>query len=182
MSVDVFLRTIANKDPLRRALCMATVARWERDQDCRLWIVVDKGIREARVYAEKKATSDPYIFTDDDVLPFGKDWIARGTRILLDHPEFAIASTQSVIKEEMLNLSHEQQEAEIFDARCVGAPMWIRKGVLGPDLPDFPFRDECVVIDHYVRQKGFKEGIINCQWHHHLGFGCATDPTLVRCW
>jgi hypothetical protein len=177
--IDVFLRSMAGTG-IRHWFFNATVERW-RMEDVRLMFLWDKGIREGRMEAEARAESDPYIYSDDDVLPFGKDWLAKGTRILLDHPEFAIASTRSVIKEEMLNLSHEQESAEIFEVRCVGAPMWIRKGIL-KDLPEFSFREECIVIDNYVRQKGYKEGIINGIWHHHLGFGCATDPSLVRCW
>jgi hypothetical protein len=175
--IDVFLRSLGLQSPLRRGLFDATVARW-RMEDVNLWFCWDKGIREARLWAEQNATSDPYIFTDDDVLPFGKDWLDRGTRILLAHPEYAIASTRSVIKEEMCS----EGPGDIYEVRCVGAPMWIRKGILGPDVPELPFRDECILLDAYVRKKGYKEGIINGIMHHHLGFGCATDPTLVRCW
>lgn len=179
--IDAFMRTMSNRDDLREGFFRATMARWAMEP-VRLRHIVDRPIREARLRAEELATSDPYLFLDDDVLPFGKNWIRKGTAILLANPEYAIASTRSVIKEEMLNLSHEQEEADIFEARCVGAPMWIRKGILKDDLPEFQFREECVAIDAYVRQKGFKEGIINGIFHHHLGYGCATDPSLVRCW
>ena len=180
--VDVFIRTKRQNNTLRKAFLDATLMRWLLDDDARPHVCHDDGIRETRLRAEKEATSDIYIFTDDDVLPFGKDWIAHGTRILLAHPEYALASTQSVIKEEMLNLSHAQEEADIFEARCVGAPLWVRKGILGDDLPDFPFRDECVALDAYVLKKNYKSEIINDIRHHHLGFGCTTNPTLVRCW
>jgi len=182
---DVFIRSLpitnTPESLIREGFRLSTINRWNLS-GANIRALWNMPIRAARLHAEKMATTDPYIFTDDDVLPFGKDWIAHGTRILLAHPEYALASTQSVIKEEMLNLSHAQEEADIFEARCVGAPLWVRKGILGDDLPDFPFRDECVALDAYVLKKGFKSGIINGIRHHHLGFGCATDPTLVRCW
>lgn len=140
------------------------------------WIV-DMGIREARLYAEKYSCSEIYIFTDDDVLPWGKDWVKTGLERMLRNPEYAACSTMSVIAEEMLN--HTPPDTEIYEVPCVGAPMWIRKGYMA-DLPEFEFVSECVVIHNHLRIKGKKEGFFNGLRHVHLGFGFATDPKLVR--
>lgn len=146
-------------------------------EDVRL-LFLDMDIREGRIWAEKTAETDPYIFTDDDVLPWGKNWVQHGTDVMLRNPEYAVASTRSVIAEEMGN--YQPPDTEIYEIPCVGAPMWVRKGIIGPDIRDFLFVEECIEIDNYVKRKGYKTGIISGIRHLHLGFGFATDPRLVR--
>jgi hypothetical protein len=142
------------------------------------WIV-DKGIREARLYAEKHATSDIYIFNDDDVMPWGKNWVERGLTAMRNNPQFAACSSRSVIAEERGNYQI-PEGTEIMQVPCVGAPLWMRKGILGDDLPEFLFVEECIVLHNYLLKKGYLEGIIAGLEHVHLGFGFATNPSLVR--
>jgi hypothetical protein len=165
-------------NPLRRAFMEASRARWAME-DVNVWWMWDKPIREARLWAEANASSDIYIFTDDDVLPWGKDWLSRGLQAMRKHPEFAICSSRSVIAEERGNYSI-PEGMEIMEVPCVGAPMWVRKGIIGEDLPEHIFVEECIVLDNYVKRKGYKEGIISGLEHLHLGFGFATTPHLVR--
>lgn len=173
---DVFIRTMSEASPLRAGMRVQTLARWSLDPLARVHLLVDRGIREGRREAETLAESDPYIYTDDDVLPWGKNWIATGRAILLAHPEYAVASTRSVIKNEMCV----EGPGDIYPVHAVGAPMWIRKGILGEDLPlEFPFVSECQLIDNYVAAKGYKEGILNGIWHLHLGYGFSTTPQFV---
>lgn len=143
----------------------------------RLRWMVDVGVHEARVQADRWANSDPYIFSDDDVLPWGKNWVEIGLAAMLGNPEFAVCSTRSVIAEEMGN--YDPGIAPIYEIPAVGAPMWIRKGYLH-DLPEFEFVSECIVIHNHLRLKGKKEGIIAGIRHLHLGFGFATREDLVR--
>jgi hypothetical protein len=177
--VDVFLRTMVGEqqNSLRRAFRRATVVRWEME-DVHLHYL-SMGIREGRLWAERTATSDIYIFSDDDVLPWGKDWLERGLLAMGNNPEFAACSSRSVIAEERGNYEI-PQGVEILPVPCVGAPLWMRRGILGPDLPEFLFVEECIVLHNYLLKKGFKEGIISGLEHHHLGFGFATTPNLVR--
>jgi hypothetical protein len=173
--VDIFIRTTRNNqvDHLRRAFFMATVARWEIEPDAVVHIIHDREIRDGRVYAEKAATSDPYIVTDDDVVIHGKDWLRRGREVLLANPDYAIASTLSLIESENAAVG----EGPIYPMHWVGAPMWIRKGIL-TDLPEMDLGGECRVIHEYVAAKGFKEGLIAGIRHMHLGYGFSSNPNL----
>ncbi len=56
--------------------------------------------------------------------------------------------------------------------------MWIRKGIIQDDLPDFDLNLECGVIDQYVQAKGYKEGLINGLRHLHMGHGFSSTPGL----
>lgn len=174
--IDVFIRTLSGQNPLRHAFFEATRARWQM-AGVRLRWLVDEPVRAARLRAERDATTDPYIFTDDDVLPWGKDWVEIGTAAMLANPEYGACSTRSVIAEEMGN--YNPPEGAIYEVPAVGAPMWIRKGYLH-DLPEFMFVEECIVIHNHLRLKGKKEGIIAGIRHLHLGFGFATREDLVR--
>lgn len=175
MAIEVFIRTMNYESKFRLALYEATYQRWLMEgEKVRIVTLRDIGIREGRMLAESSARSDPYIYADDDVLPHGKNWIETGTRALLDNPEYAIASTLSLIEGE--NAYRAPEGVQIYDVHWVGAPMWIRKGILGPDLPEMTLGSECGVIDTYVRAKGYKEGLIAGIRHLNMGHGFSTDP------
>jgi hypothetical protein len=164
---------------MRVGLRMATFERWDMDPEAHPQFIVDRGIREARLWAEEQATTDPYIFTDDDVLPWGKDWLRRGLTAMQNHPEFAACSSRSVIAEERGNYQI-PDGVEIMEVPCVGAPLWMRKGILKDDIREFLFVEECIELHNYLRLRGYKEGIIAGLEHLHLGYGFATNPSLVR--
>lgn len=152
----------------------ATRIRWEMDPLANLHVLLDNGIKEARIVADSWSKSDPYIFTDDDVLPMGKRFIERGRDTMLAHPEYAVCSTLSLIEGE--NVS--KGDGDIYEVRSVGSPMWIRKGIL-TDLPDMDLNLECGKIDSLVYAKGFKEGLFgNGLRHLHLGHGFSSNPQL----
>ena len=173
---DVFIRTTGKnlKDPLRKAMLEVAVARWNLEP-VTVHVLVDAGIREGREEAERKATTDPYIFTDDDVVVHGKDWTMRGREIFLRNPEYAVASTLSLIESE--NAAVGPEWVEIYPMHWVGAPMWIRKGVL-TDLPEMDLGGECRVIHEVVDKLGRKEGLIAGIRHMHLGYGFSSNPNL----
>lgn len=177
MRIDVFMRTMSVKDDLRHAFLRATLARWYIEP-VRVCELIDRDYREARFRAEHLAESDPYIFTDDDVLPHGKDWIATGVKAMLAHPEYGACSTKSLIVNES-PFDTRPGDCDIFPVPCVGAPMWMRKGILKDDLPEYLFVSECIELDNYMKRKGFKQGIINNIYHVHLGHGFSTDPRWV---
>lgn len=171
--IDVFIRTSRNANPLRAAMYELTRLRWEIDPNARICLLRDHGIRTGRIMAEDWAKSDPYIVTDDDVLIMGKDWVQRGTEAMLANPEYAVCSTLSMVEGE--NLA--KGEGVIYPMHAVGAPMWIRKGIL-KDLPEMDLNSECGVIHKYVLDKGYKEGLINGLRHNHLGHGFSSNPSL----
>lgn len=174
--VDIFIRTTKKNlnDPLRAAFFDATVARWKLDPEARVLVMQDRGIREGREWAEEQAVSDPYIFTDDDVVIHGKDWLRRGREVLLRNPEYKVASTLSLVESE--NAAKGPEGAEIYPMHWVGAPMWIRKGVL--EFPEMDLGGECRVIHEVVAEKGWKEGLIAGIRHIHLGYGFSSNPNL----
>ncbi len=176
--VDVFIRTLSGQDPLRHAFFEATRARWQLEPVRIRWMV-DMEIREARLKAEEWASSEIYLFCDDDVLPWGKNWLQRGLTAMQNNPEFAACSSRSVIAEERGNYTI-PEGVEIMEVPCVGAPLWMRKGILKDDIREFLFVEECIELHNYLRLRGYKEGIIAGLEHLHLGFGFATNPELVR--
>ena len=176
--IDVFIRTMSGQSLLRHAFFEATRARWQME-DVKLHWVVDMPIREGRLWAEQQAKSEFYIFTDDDVLPWGKNWLERGLSAMSGNPQFGACSSRSVIAEERGNYSI-PEGTEILGVPCVGAPLWMRKGLLFDNFPEHLFVEECIVLHNYLAKKGYKEGIISGLEHLHLGFGFATSPQLVR--
>jgi hypothetical protein len=178
MKIDCFIRTMTGINRMRYGMFAATMERWKLDPNARIHFLVDKHYREARFEAEALAKSDPYIFTDDDVLIHGKNWIARGTDILLAHPDYGAASTKSLIVNES-PFDTKEKECDIFPVPCVGAPMWMRKGVLEEDLPQYLFVSECIEIHNYMKSKGYKQGIINGIFHVHIGHGFSTTEEFV---
>ena len=179
MKIDVFVRVTDAElaDPLRKAMLEVTVARWNLEP-VNVEILHGYPIREGRQFAENSAKSDPYIFTDSDVLIVGKDWIHRGTEIFLAHPEYGAASTLSIVETE--NTATPASNWDLYPMHWVGAPMWIRKGLL-TDLPEMTLGSECGVIFDYLKNKGFSEGLFNPSLrlrHNHLGHAFSSNPSL----
>ena len=133
-------------------------------------------VTEGRRYAESESQSDPYIFSDDDVLILGHDWVKRTSQILLANPEYAIASTLSIVEGE----NQARGSGDIYEMHAVGQPMLIRKGIC-TDLPEMTLSQECGILHKLVLSKGYKMGLINGDpplRHNHLGHGFSTDPAL----
>ena len=176
MKIDVFVRTTLGRSALREAMFDATYQRWLLEPDVEMHTLIGVGVREGRVHAEKTSRSDPYIYTDDDVLIVGKRWVERGTEAMLANPEYAVASTLSLVEGENLAKPPVGPGA-IYEIHSVGAPMWIRKGIL-TDLPEMDMNMECGIINQYVLSKGFKEGLIAGLRHNHLGHAFSSNPSL----
>lgn len=181
MKLDVFIRVTQAElnDPLRKAMLEVTVARWNLEP-VTIHTLVDYPIREGRQFAENKAKSDPYIFTDSDVLIVGKDWVSRGTESFLScSPFWGAVSTLSLVETENQALPPDSQQL-IYPMHWVGAPMWIRKGLL-TDLPEMTIGSECGVIHEYLESKGYKEGLFNPSLrlrHNHMGHAFSSNPNL----
>jgi hypothetical protein len=175
--IDVFIRTTSpDKNALRKAFVDATQARWEMDPLARISWIVNYGILEGRKFAEAHARSEIYLYTDDDCVVVGRNWIARGLAAMRSCPEYAVCSSLSLIEGE--NLAVPPPDAgKIYPMHAVGAPMWIRRGIL-TDLPEMTLNSESGVIDEYVKSKGFREGLITGLRHQHLGNGFSSTPGL----
>jgi len=174
--IDVFIRTTNGQGKFREALFEATYQRWLMEPEVNIRTLRDMGIREARQCAEVSSRSDPYIFTDNDVLIVGKRWVERGTEAMLANPEYAVCSTLSLIEGENLAKPPEGS-GSIYPVHSVGAPMWIRKNIL-TDLPEMDMNMECGILWEYVKAKGYKEGLIAGLRHNHMGHGFSSNPSL----
>ena len=178
--IDVFVRVadynlLTPWGRLRQAFWVATQNRWKME-GVKLIAFEPRIITRDRKWAEYTAKTDPYIYTDDDVVIVGKNWIDRGLAAMLAHPEYAVCSSLSLVEGE--NQAVPPPGAGlIYPMHWVGAPMWIRKGIL-TDLPGMTLNNECEQIHNYVLAKGFQEGLITGLRHLHLGHGFSSTPGL----
>lgn len=175
--IDVFIRTTRPANTLREAMFQVSMERW-RIEPVRVVVMVNHGVREGRRCAEEQAISDPYIYTDNDVLIVGKDWVKRAVEAILSHPEYRAVSSLSLVEGE--NLA--KGEGEIYEMHAVGAPMIIRKGTM-VDLPEMDLGSECGVIHKMILDRGGKEGLLGSKdptplRHLHLGHGFSSNPAL----
>ena len=112
------------------------------------------------------------------MLIVGKDWVKRGTEIFLANPTYGAVSTLSLVETE--NAATPGNEDPIYPMHWVGAPMWIRKGLL-TEMPEMTIASECGVIHDYLKAKGYAEGLFNPSLrirHNHLGHGFSSNPAL----
>lgn len=179
--IDIFVRTMAVQDEVRQAMKYLCTVRWLME-GVQITELEDMDIRAGRLYAEQNAKSDPYIITDDDVLIMGKNWIERATSVLLSHPEYAIASTLSMIEGENMAkpprlFGPDDHGVDIYEMHSVGAPMIIRKGTCR-ELPPLTLDNECGEIHRMVLDMGKKEGLITGIRHMHVGNGFSSNPIL----
>ena len=176
---NVFIRTGIWPDIIRRGMWEAVRARWIMEPIILTIIDANKyGIREGRALAEEAANSDPYIFTDDDVLIVGKNWVKRAVEMVLACPEYGAVSTLSLVETE--NTALPQQDTDIYPMHMVGAPMIIRKG-LCLDMPEMTLGSECGVIYDHMMKQGKKQGLIHPKHrirHNHMGHGFSSNPNL----
>jgi len=180
--MDVFIRTYEKQvDHVRRGFALATIGRWALEPvNIHLIEASMFGITAGRAMAEQRAESDPYIFTDDDVLIVGKDWVERGEKAMLSHPEYAVVSTLSLIETENAATPASNETEVIYPMHWVGAPMWIRKGIL-TELPEMTLGSECGDIHRIVLGKGYQEGLFHPNLrlrHNHMGHGFSSNPNL----
>lgn len=182
---DVFIRTYEKQvDNIRRGFALATIGRWSLEPvNIHLIEASEFGITAGRAMAEQRAESDPYIFTDDDVVIVGKDWVSRGREIMLLNGDYGIVSTLSLVETE--NTARPKYELNgdqpaIYPMHWVGAPMWIRKGIL-TEMPEMTLGDECGLLHQYIARKGYREGLFHPDLrirHNHLGHGFSSNPNL----
>lgn len=188
--IDVFVRVqLYYKDQIRCGMWQTTKARWLVDPNVRLRpIIGTKDIRGVRAEAESLAESDPYIFTDDDVLIVGKDWVKRTVDLVLAEPIYGAVSTLSLVETENTALPCDIQmdggklwrQQDIYPMHWVGAPMILRKG-LCVDLPEMTIGSECGDIHALMKKLGRDQGLVHPKHrirHNHLGHGFSSNPNL----
>ena len=186
MLTHVFIRTQSyGSNHLRRSMLETTRERWMLEP------VVIQEVHGtptcARHMAEVLAESDPYIFTDDDVLICGKDWVRRALEVFNRHPEYGVVSTLSLVESENLAIpgsisgDNGENAMEIYPMHAVGQPMFVRKGI-SVDMPEFTLDQECFALQRLCEAKGMHTGLFHPNLrlrHNHMGHGFSSNPVLA---
>ena len=186
MLTHVFIRTQSyGSNHLRRSMLETTRERWMLEP-----VVIHEvhGTPTcARHMAEVLAESDPYIFTDDDVLICGKDWVRRALEVFNRHPEYGVVSTLSLVESENLAIpgsisgDNGENAMEIYPMHAVGQPMFVRKGI-SVDMPEFTLDQECFALQRLCEAKGMHTGLFHPNLrirHNHMGHGFSSNPVLA---
>lgn len=180
----MFVRVFSSNE-LRLGFAIATVARWKMQKDCHVhpltwtdgleptrWIEKGDGWKlwseypfatHSLEWAEKFAKSDPYIICNDDNLPYGQDFVAKGLDIMARHPEYGVISG-------VVTNGHEpyDTENEVHEIHAVGGLVFLRKGL----VTEFPPLEDCFWDGERHRQvtaKGFKSGYSHKLPYLHMG-------------
>lgn len=176
--IDVFWCTCVNpEDNIRHHLAQATLARWSADSEVSLRRVCPQYTQapnrkifqgERRWYAEENAQSDIYVVADDDCMPIGKTFIARGLEQMAKHPEYVCLSGR------IFGAYSECAQNEVLteDRLTVGGVYFVRKGGL-PLPPRDKFFDGSEMT-HSARKMGLKLGIMRDVYFNHLGQGLSS--------
>lgn len=133
-TIDVWFCTCAN-DPIRNAIAEACWQRWKLERDIRLHRITPESIdctrRQfqgfRRTWAEIHSTNNPYIVCDDDCMPLGPLFVARGLAVFNTHPDVGVMATR--------NITEPRESEEIVDVTTGGGINWMRKGIISDNLP-----------------------------------------------
>jgi hypothetical protein len=191
---DVFVRVFATNG-IRLGFAISTIARWSMEPDARLHLIVCKdGMRDSSWYAhelhflpsedfakrsiemiERLAEGDIYAGSDDDMLIYGKGFLAKGLEIMRRHPEYgmlcASPTNEGVIPPDA-------PKVEVAPSWSVGGPAFVRKGLL-TEFPSINNSEYAGFMDHQMNQKGFKQGYITDLKYLHLGHRYSvTNPAF----
>ncbi len=180
---DVFICSIPKEKDIRYYLLQACFIRWDSDNECRLhyltpgseWLTNDNFQKERRVVAQKLASSDIYILTDDDCMPIGPDFIARGLAVMQSHPEFGILAAMNVMnKNDTMPYTGKFIDEDVWECHAVGGVRFCRKGIIKewPELVD-PGSYDCQ-HQEALEKAGYKAGYLRKVLMNHLGYGLST--------
>jgi len=179
--IDVFIRSYT-PDAVRKGLADACIARWQMEPDARVHVLESDtdelyATTTLRTFSERNATSDPYVFTDDDVMILGKDWLKIAENVLKE--PFGVLSTLSIVEgENSAKAPFDLPDRAAYEMHAVGAPSIIRKGIF-TDLPPMTIGNECGTLHKICLDKGYRMGLIKGLRHSHLGHGLTIyEPGL----
>ena len=184
--IDIFVSTLCNNG-IRGSLCEAVRQRFIAEKICDYHIFsplhgnpsfripAERMQRERRIRADELAKSDIYIVADDDCMPIGPDFIARGVAVMEAHPDFAVLAARNC---------HEKNDEppyvgryiddDVWEAHAVGGIRFCRKGA----VKHWP---ESVSAGSYDCQhhegivaSGMRAGYMRRVTMNHLGIGLST--------
>lgn len=200
---DVFIRC-APETPLRLHLALAVIERWKME-DVNLRVIWRSGSIgttfpehdtcpievtlpaenfqwASRAYADTYAATDPYILSDDDHLPIGRDYARRMLEKWNEYatPEHVMMGVNSILPSENQNQNVRGEISEIYPAPCaMGTTMVHRKGKI--DYLQFAGKasQQDDVVCSYMRKSGMKFSYFRDILYLHLGFGLSQVEPLL---
>jgi len=210
MPYDCFIRC-APETPVRAHLALAAIERWKLETDVRLRVIWKAGtfplakwrdedndapIEQtisgdnfqwtSRDYAEKNATTNPYIFIDDDHMILGKDWVQRAMKLWYQFADnrTAFFGSDSIMPSENQKANYErntgQQAGEVYQAPyAMGAPLIHRKGVIDYSQFSGPAPQQDDIVTQHLRAKGMRFCYMRDILYLHLGFGLSQVQPLL---
>lgn len=132
--------------------------------------------RTRRMDADKLAPTDIYVLTDDDMLPIGEDFIARGVALMQKYPGFGMLSalpTNAMIQFWNPENHKPLVNDEVMEHYSVGGLRFCRRGI----VKKWPVQngkgydaDHCAAI----RDAGYSVGYMRDVRANHLGEGFST--------
>lgn len=199
--VDVFIRVFPSSE-LRLGFAIATIARWRMQKDIKLHVIVcvnqpmyhklenvfpllplvgevnhpgDPFATSSLHYAEMYAKSPIYVICNDDNLPYGQDFVAKGIDIMNRYSDYGVISGVVVNGHEQFN-----SDREVTEIHAVGGLVFLRKGL----VTEFPPLEDCFWDGERHKQvigKGFKSGYAKDLPYLHMGahFSVANPDFFV---
>lgn len=188
--VDVFIATIA-REPIRNCILGAVVSRWKCESEINLrifdsqpgrfphekgfFIEWEKMQRSRRIFADQMAESEIYVLTDDDCMPLGVDFIARGLAVMQAHPEFGILAAMNVLnKNDAEPYTGKFIDDDVWECHAVGGIRFCRKGII-KEWPESVDPGSYDMQHHEALVKaGYKAGYMRRVQFNHLGIGLSS--------
>lgn len=193
--IDVFFRT-APKTELRYLLAFAALERWNVEQNnvklrsivmsgtralrCEVALAEDGFAWTSRKYADENATTDPYIFIDDDHLLLGADWVKRALAEWEENPGYTLLSATSCVATEIPYSGALWQTGLYTEAACAGAPIIHKKGVIPyQQFMGQKASQQDIVVADWLRAHGHKFAMMKSVHYLHLGYGLSQVEPLL---
>lgn len=193
---DVFVTTIA-LEPVRQYLFLAVVRRWMLEEQRKICVfkpgifwqqhyVTDTTIpilgighpsqmqRDRRIKADELARSEIYIVTDDDCMPIGADFIARGLAVMEAHPDFGILAAMNYWnRNDSVPYTGRFIDADVWECHAVGGIRFCRKGII-KEWPESvnPGSYDCQHHEALVKA-GYRTGYMRNVQMNHIGLGLS---------
>jgi len=204
-NIDVFVRC-APETPVRLYLELAAIERWKLEAGVNLHVIWRTGSIgttfpehdncpvevflpaenfqwTSRDYADKHATTDPYILADGDHLPLGADYAKRMIEKWNQHatPEHVMIGVNSILPSENQNQNVRLPDIpEVYPTPfAMGTTMVHRKGKINYLQFEGKASQQDDVVCNYMRANGMKFSYFRDILYLHLGFGLSqVEPRL----
>jgi hypothetical protein len=133
----------------------------------------------SRAYADTQAQSTPYVLTDDDRLPIGKQWLERALALWERHSDYAMLCPVSYIPVERPP-EHVGADEVVSATNSCGAPYFAAPHQVPYATFTGPANQQDQIVCDWMRQHNVKHGWMRDVYNLHLGFGYSqVGPTGV---